>query len=339
MGRPSSENPDSTGPRDAADRLPANPADTVVVLNPTSGNGEHDALRNRARGSGFSLVETRREGDAEGLSAAAASAGVERIVAAGGDGTVNGVVQGIANVGALDQVVLGVLPAGTGNNFATNLGLGDLPTAFEALETGPVRRLDLGTGGTRVFVNSCIGGLTAEASGETTSEMKARYGVFAYVLATLRTMVNFDSMPLSVSADGAGGVTESWSGEAMFVLVGNARRFPLSGPTTANAEDGLLDVTIIERQSASELLQDAALTRTFGSHSDSLVQLQATRLAVTVRNDREYEFSFDGEMASLSRLSLGVRTQALRIHVGPEYEPGGPGEDESRSDDDSRAAA
>ncbi len=306
-----------------ADRLPEDPADTVVVLNPVSGDGDHDDLRRRVREAGYDLVETREGGDATRLAVAAAGAGIDRVVAAGGDGTLNGVVQGLFEADALDDVVFGVLPAGTGNNFAGNVGVGDLPSAFEALASDRVRRLDLGTDGERVFLNSCVGGLTAEASGATTAEMKARYGVLAYVLATLRTAVEFESLPLSVSAFDATGDEEAWSGEAMFLLVGNARHFPLEGPTAADAEDGRLDVTLIEREPARELVEEAALVRLFGEEADAVTRLQTAALEVDVRDGRQTTFSFDGEMESASRLSLGVEHCALAIHVGADYEPGG----------------
>jgi YegS/Rv2252/BmrU family lipid kinase len=324
MSRPPANGSSGDARSEAVDRLPPDPGETVVVLNPVSGDGDHEELRRRARLAGYDLVETEREGDATRLAVAAAEAGVDRVVAAGGDGTLNGVAQGLSDADAVDEVTFGVLPAGTGNNFAANVGVPDLPTAFEALESGRVRPLDLGTDGERVFLNSCIGGLTAEASGETTPEMKDRYGIFAYVMTTLRTAVAFDSLPLSVSAyDAAGGET-TWSGEAMFLLVGNARDFPLEGSTAANAEDGLLDATIIERQPAAELLEEAALVRLFGEDVEAVTRLQAATLDVEARDGASVEFSFDGEIESRSRLTLGVEQGALRTHVGPDYDPGGP---------------
>ncbi|PSP79692.1 diacylglycerol kinase [Halobacteriales archaeon QS_1_68_20] len=307
-----------------ADRLPEDHADTVVILNPVSGDGTHEELRRRACLAGYDLVETKEGGDARRLALAAADAGFERVVAAGGDGTLNAVAQGLYEADALDDVVFGVLPAGTGNNFAGNVGVGDLPSAFEALESDRVRQLDLGTNGERVFLNSCVGGLTAEASGATTHEMKARYGVLAYVLSTLRTAVEFDAPPLSVSAYDATGEETAWEGEVLFLLVGNARHFPLEGPTAANAEDGLLDVTLIEREPAGELLEEAAMVRLFGEEADAVTRLQAAALDVYVGDGEGMQFSFDGEMESASRLTLGVEHCALTIHVGTDYEPGGP---------------
>lgn len=341
----------------------ADASHTVVVLNPVSGGGESGTeVRERARDRGFRVLETEAEGDAVALARRAVREGADRVVAAGGDGTVNEVVQGLSDADALSALSLGVVPAGTGNNLAGNLGVTGIDQAFELLDDPSIRRIDLGTTGEgrngrdagddggecrnaagetrddregpdeRVFVNSCVAGLTAEASEETDSELKRRWGVFAYAVTTLRTIQEFDPLPLSVEASTADGTEQRWSGEAALVLVGNARRFQVGGRSQANVEDGLLEVLLVEQRLPSNLLSDAAFGELLGSEAEGLRWLRASSLDVSVRDGEPISFSLDGEIERRAELSFGVRPGALAVHVGPTYEPDPDSEDVSAVD-------
>lgn len=293
-----------------------------MILNPTSGEGGHaERIRDLATSQGFAVHETREAGDAVVLAREAAEDGVTLLAAAGGDGTVNEVVRGIDDAGALDRVTLGVIPAGTGNNFAGNIGVPDIGHAFRVLADGERRRIDLGTADGRLFVNSCVGGLTADASARTSSELKSRLGVLAYVLTTLQTATSFDTLPLSVRTRDGRQDTTAWSGEAICVLVGNARRFPAHGSSQANVEDGLHDVTIIERMPPADLLKEAAANRLFERGTPHITRLRTAALEIAVETDEPADFSFDGEMGSYRTLQVGVRPRALAVLVGEDYEP------------------
>lgn len=295
---------------------------TVVVLNPVSGGGEATPeIRERAHRRGFRLEETEAKGDGVDLARRAVEEGADRVVAAGGDGTINEVVQGLADADALGEVTLGVVPGGTGNNFAGNVGVEGVEQAFELFDDGPVRRIDLGTADGRVFANSCVAGLTAEASEETDSELKGRWGAFAYVITTLRTLQEFDPLPLAVEAYTPDGGEQRWTGEAAVVLVGNARRFQVGGRSQAHVEDGLLEVLIVEQQPPADLLGDAALGELFGAGAEGLRRLRTPALDVSVHGEEAVDFSFDGEIESRTELSLAARRGALSVHVGPAYEP------------------
>jgi diacylglycerol kinase family enzyme len=124
----------------------------------------------------------------------------------------------------LDDVTLGVLPTGTGNDFADNVGIRGLDHAFSLVESGERRTLDVGLANERVFVNSCVGGLTAESSARTSRERKRRLGVLAYVLTTLSTARDFEGLTLHVSAGPERDPV--WVGDALMLLIGNGRRFP-----------------------------------------------------------------------------------------------------------------
>ena len=294
-------------------------ADRVLILNPTAGSADHaERIRELARERGLAVCETEAAGDAIALAREAAT-GASLVVAAGGDGTVNEVVRGIVEADALGSVTLGIVPAGTGNNFAGNAGISGLEAAFEVLDAGDARSIDLGFADGRPFLNSLIGGLTAEASAETSSEAKSRFGVLAYVLATLRTAVEFEGLPLHIETEGS--AEGGWSGDAAFVLVGNGRRFPVEGRSQADMEDGLLDVTVVEDRPAVELVGEAALERLLGTESQNVVRFLAAELSISVLGDEPVTFSLDGEMRTTDELVVSVRERALDVLVGDDYEP------------------
>ncbi|SFK80271.1 lipid kinase, YegS/Rv2252/BmrU family [Halogranum rubrum] len=297
-------------------------SDRVLILNPVSGNSSHATrARDLAVDHGFSILETEDEGDAIEFAAEAARDGATVVAACGGDGTVNEVVRGLVEADALGDVTLAVVPAGTGNNFAGNIGIENIEHAFEVIDSGESRRIDLGVvsvpdGPSQPFVNSCIGGLTAEASAATTPDSKDRFGVLAYVVTTLQTISDYDGMPLRVETAG----DETWEGDAIFALVGNGRRFPVEGRTQANMEDGLLDVTIVEDKPTVSLAGEAAVQRVFGGDTANITRFQTPSLSMTVLDER-VQFSLDGEMVTADTLVAETREGALDIFVGEDYEP------------------
>lgn len=297
-----------------------NTADRVVVLNPVSGDGSHvEKTRSLADQYGFDVRETQTGGDARQFAREAVEAGAVRIGACGGDGTVNEVVRGIDDADGFDRVTVGVLPGGTGNNFAANLGVEDLQQGFEVLATGATRTIDLGVANDQLFVNSCVCGLTADASEDTSLELKDRLGEFAYVIETIESMTDFDPIPLRVHA-GADDEPE-WHGDAVFVLIGNARRFPAGGDEQANVEDGRLDVTIIGEVPTTDLLRDTMVERLLGQNTETTARLMADTLDIEVTRDEPAQFSFDGEIDSFRELSCSVRTRTLSVRVGEGYVP------------------
>ncbi|SEO65763.1 lipid kinase, YegS/Rv2252/BmrU family [Halogranum amylolyticum] len=297
-------------------------SDRVLVLNPVSGDSSHSTqVRDLAVDHGFSISETSESGDGVDLAADAARDGAEIVAACGGDGTINEVVRGLVEADALDDVTLAVVPAGTGNNFAGNLGIRSIEHAFEVIEEATQRRIDLGVasvpdGPTQPFVNSCIGGITAEASAATTPDSKDRLGILAYVVNTLQTLSEYDGMRLRVEAGGE----DTWEGEAIFALVGNGRRFPVEGRTQADMEDGQFDVTIVEDKPTINLAGEAAIKRLFGGETANITQLQTPSLRLHVLDDT-VQFSLDGEMVEANALDITTRPRSLGVFVGDEYDP------------------
>lgn len=296
--------------------------ETVVIVNPNSGDGDHaEAVRSRAELLEYDHRVTEEAGDTVTFAREAAEAGASTVVAAGGDGTVNEVLRGVDAADALDSVTVGVVPAGTGNSFAGNVGVRSIEHAFDVLENGRRRRIDLGRTGESLFANSCVAGLTAEASGDTSSDMKRRFGVLAYVVSTLRSVSEFEALPLSVDAYGADGETTAWAGDALMVLVGNARRFVRGDATQAAVEDGEFEVTVVEDVSTLDVMGEAVSSGLLAEDSEHVERFRAPSLEISLRESDEIRFSLDGEILTRQSLTLHTDPATVEVAVGDEYEP------------------
>jgi YegS/Rv2252/BmrU family lipid kinase len=292
----------------------------VVILNPKSGSEDHtDAVRELAADHGFEVRETVGEGDAPKLAAEAATGGADFVAAAGGDGTINEVLNGLHGAEALEEVTVGVVPAGTGNNFASNVGIRSIEHAFEVFEDGDRRAIDLGVAAGRAFINSCVGGITADASAATTPEAKRNFGVMAYVMSTVKEAVSFEGLSLAIETNDAH--SRTWSGEAAFVLVGNGRRFPVDANTQANMEDGLFAVTVVEDGPTVDVVGEAAIERLFGESGDHIYRLSTPGLTVRSIDDEPVSFSLDGEMITSHEADIETLPGRVTLPVGDGYDP------------------
>lgn len=312
----------------------------VLVRNPNSGDGTRSArAADLARDRGFDVRDSTRAGETYDLAREAAAEGADLVAACGGDGTLNEVVRGVDDAGRLDDTELGVVPAGTGNDFADNVGIRGVDHAFEVLASGERRRIDLGSvdlpadpeidrdevgseaPGTdplpsRPFLNSCVGGLTAESSARTKPASKRRLGVLAYVLTTLAHTRSFEGLELEVRVGSERDPT--WEGTAAMLLVGNGRRFPGEQRRQANMEDGKLNVVVVEDAPALDYLARGAADRFLRRGASHLTRVKASSLVVDAARPRQ--FSLDGELVERRHVEFGCRPRAMRFAVGEAYD-------------------
>ncbi|HEX3620226.1 MAG TPA: diacylglycerol kinase family protein, partial [Candidatus Udaeobacter sp.] len=192
---------------------------TVVILNPTAGSPEtlgdcQDRVESIARGCPIRL--TSHAGGAEALARRAVEDGFTRIIAAGGDGTVNQVANGLAGSNA----ALGLLPLGTVNVFAMELGLPlhDLELCWGIIEGANTRRVDLPSANGKYFVQLAGVGLDAQVVKETSLAFKRSFGPLSYLISAAqiaarqppRLFIESDNAPVD---------------EGSFVLIGNGRLY------------------------------------------------------------------------------------------------------------------
>ncbi|TYL36488.1 diacylglycerol kinase [Natronococcus pandeyae] len=294
--------------------------DRVLICNPVSGSGDHaPAIRSRALERGFDVRETEAAGDAREFARDAAAEDVPLLAVAGGDGTVNEVVSGLADADTLEAVDLAVIPTGTANLFARSLGVDDVDSAFEVLDGGVRRRIDVGFVDGRPFVNTCLAGLSAEANTATPGELKRRLGVFAYVLTTLRLLPEYEGVPLRVTieqGESAGSSTEEWRGSALLVLVGNAFRLPNVGRRDrSTVTDGLLEVTILEERPSIESFNEGMISKLLEGELTPVTRIEASALSIEGLEDEPVAFSLDGELLAAATLEIGVRERCLSMYV------------------------
>jgi YegS/Rv2252/BmrU family lipid kinase len=290
-----------------------------VILNPKSGTADHvDDVRQFADERNYTVQETTREEHAVQLAQDAAANDVDRLAVAGGDGTLHEVVRGLVEASALGAVTLGVIPTGTENIFATNIGVTSIEDGFDLLEHGERRRIDVGFAGGEPFVVSCIAGLPAEVSVAASSDLKERFGSLAFVVASLQELSEFSGLHIDLTAHSDGEET-TWSGEALCILVGNVRKFVNRGGQ-ANVEDGLFDVVLIEQMPASGVLAEATAQRVFGRDTEHVLHVQASQLEIRDRSSNPITFSLDGERNSHDELVLYTDPQSLTVCVGSTYE-------------------
>jgi diacylglycerol kinase (ATP) len=202
------------------------------------------------------VLETRGAGDAVQRVAQADLAGCDGLLAAGGDGTLFEVLNGLYAQPAERRVPLGVVPIGTGNAFARDLGLrpGDWEKGVGIVRAGRQRRVDVGRvshdGGAYHFLNIVGAGLPVDAM--RTAERLKFLGKSAYSVAAMWRAMRLQTYPLRLELDG-----EIIEQEALFVEISNSRYTGTSFLMAPAAEfdDGLLDVTVLRRLSRRRLLR------------------------------------------------------------------------------------
>lgn len=291
----------------------------VVIFNPTArgDKARHlrrqlEELRQHAR-----LEPTARAGHARELAANVVREGCETVVAAGGDGTVNEVLNGLVDAGDLARVRLAVLPLGTVNVFAKELGIPtDFAGAWEVVLAGAERTIDLplaefgppSARTTRAFAQMGGAGLDSRAIGMVSWALKKKIGPLAYVWACMLAMRG--PRPRVEVTVGNQTVT----GE--LAAIGNGRflggRYPVF--PHARLDDGLLDVAVVPRMTwfAIARIFPALLRDDFAGCRD-VVHLRGERIAL--RSPDPLPLHLEGDNVGELPADIWLRRNALRVVV------------------------
>lgn len=278
-------------------------ASIALLANPESGSGEAAAVaralaRHGAQVASFGLD---RCDDAVAVDP-------ERIVVAGGDGSVACAAEAAGGAG----VPLGVVPVGTANDFARSLGIPqELEAAAKLAVSGrSTRRLDLGRLSDRPFVNAASAGLSPTAARKAHG-FKRVLGPLAYAVGALRAGLGAKPISCRVRCDGE----ELFSGRAWQVTVGLTGAFGGGAEVDADPTDGILDAVVIEAGSRARLALHAHGMRA-GELEGQEGVVKGRGREVEVTTDGRTGFNVDGELIEAERLVLKVEPRAFEVVVG-----------------------
>lgn len=295
--------------------------EVVLIVNPTAGRGKAGRqvpeikrlLGDAARDWQWQFTE--KSGDAAALAHLAAASGARLVVAVGGDGTLHEVMNGVLGSGA----TVGLIPYGTGNDFARALGLyGSLETACKTLVSGITKRVDVGvldgagTGGPRHFLVLAGTGYDARTAETVNSGIRFLSGPLAYVWGAILTLAKFKPFTLTLTLDDA----PSRQLKSMFVSFANAETTGggMKIAPGAVVDDGCLDVCLVAEVSKPTLLYN--LTQIFsGKHLRcSAVSLHRVR-SLIVDADPPQPLLIDGEVLGTTPATVRVLPGALPFLV------------------------
>jgi diacylglycerol kinase (ATP) len=285
-----------------------------VILNPSAGSVADidDIVAKIGRLRGAEVRVTSKPGSAARLAKSALGKGRELIIAAGGDGTLNEVINGIGeNIG---DAAVGLIPLGTGNDFARTIGVpADIEEAIDLIRAGETRPVDLvrvTSDAVRYFVNVSAGGFSGLMNEKLTAEMKKTWGPLAYLRSAAAALPELRAYQTTLAFDNA----ESLRIELYNVVVANGRYVAggtLIAPEAA-IDDGLLDIVLIPKRPAAELAVLAAQVA-MGTHlsSETIVFRRASKL--TVNSSPGMWFNVDGELVGNEPARFEILSRALRF--------------------------
>jgi len=288
----------------------------AVILNPTAGQGKPGASMEKIehslnrQGINCELFLTESPGDGEHLARAAAEKEYDLIIAAGGDGTVNEVVNGLVGTGAK----LGILPVGSVNVLARELRIPlDLQGAVKNLVEGTAKLIDLGRANDRYFSLMAGFGFDAEVVANVIKPIKEMIGTSAYVLSGLETLATYKATDIVLEMS-----NQIYSMPAYMVIVCNVATYAysLKIAPTAIPDDGIFDVCVFGRPITDKLgfihlVADIFMKRHL-DHDE--VKLFRTN-NVTIKSSPAAMVQIDGESFGCTPVSISVVPKALPIIV------------------------
>jgi diacylglycerol kinase (ATP) len=294
----------------------------TFILNPAAAKGKVrkliPAIERMLQESGLSyvLVQTGGEGDARRIAEEAQS---RFVVAIGGDGTINETANGLIGT----EKVLGILPAGSGNDFIKSVGIPhSLEEALARLHNPEVRSVDVGTvlcganvAGSmtpRFFMNGVGVGFDAAVAART-QQIPWLTGTALYLVAVLQTLWSYEAPEFEVSVDDV-----RWTRRLLLTAIGNGHCAGGGFFLTPKAvvDDGILDVTAIEQIGIPKILR--LMPRVMRGKEIKDPALQYLRVKkITMRGDRPFMVHADGEVVgrNVQEVQIGLHEKRLDLAV------------------------
>ncbi|NLY42687.1 MAG: diacylglycerol kinase family lipid kinase [Clostridiaceae bacterium] len=284
------------------------------IINPVAGKGKalgiKDNILNKLINSSvsFSLTETAAPGDGIRLAKKAVIEKYDIIVAVGGDGTVNEVINGMVGSNA----ALGIIPAGTGNDFAKSLNIpADIDKALDVLLHGKEEKIDIGKACGKYFMNVASIGFDAKVIEQVNTIKKYISGTWSYIIAVFKTLLNYKPIKVRVSMDGM--IIDK---EVFLIAIANGKYYGggMMIAPHAHVNDGYLDICIISKISK---LKVATLFPTIFKgkhiHQPEVECFKAKKVEVFAKGA---SINCDGELIGKSPTTFQIENIKLNVMVG-----------------------
>ena len=296
----------------------------LVVLNPAAGQEGHEPVREALADHlgpsriEFDIHETRREDDLGKIVRERLRSGFDLVVAVGGDGTISDVIDGLVGT----SIPLGIVPTGTGNLVARDLGIpSEIDDAVRVIAAAPrSRKIDAMRIGDRVFVLNVSVGFSAAVIRRTSQGSKHRFGRIAYLAAIVSKIFTSRPRTLVVTADGA-----RCEYRALEVAIMNcgmlARMLYPKGPEI-RIDDGRLDVFILGIRTIREYPR-FVVGILAGRPADFVSRYTGAERRVTIRSDVPLPVQADGDIIGTTPIEVELLPGAVTVLV-PEEDPNVP---------------
>lgn len=271
-----------------------------IIYNPTSGREQFkrhlpEVLQILEKaGYETSCHATTGPGDATSAATKAIKRRFDLVIAAGGDGTIYEVVNGLA--GRENRPQLGIIPVGTTNDFARALGIPrSIPKACQIIADGNTMPLDVGRVNDQYFINIAGGGKITEVTYDVPSKLKTMLGQLAYYIKGIELLPSFRPTNVKIEYDG-----ELFEGEVMLFLVANSNSvggFEKLAPRSS-LNDGLFDLIILKKTNLAEFVRVATLALK-GDHIKDPHVIYAQAKRIKINTEEKVQLNLDGEFGGV----------------------------------------
>lgn len=297
-----------------------------IIYNPTSGR---EAMKKnlvdilnileRAGYETSAYATTPEPNSAKNEAERAAKAGFNLIVAAGGDGTINEVVNGIAPL--KHRPKLGIIPAGTTNDYARALKIPreDPIGAAKVIAKGQTIKMDIGEAGKNWFVNIAAGGLLTELTYGVPSQVKSLFGYLAYLVKGAELLPQIKPIKMHLEYDG--GTYDGKASMFFLALTNSIGGFEQIVPD-ASLDDGKFTLIVVKTSNLIEILQLITMVLNGGKHvNDPRILYVKTSKLVAKPVDEKMMINVDGEYGGDAPMTFKNHRQHLEIFANTDEIP------------------
>ncbi|MHB8963574.1 MAG: diacylglycerol/lipid kinase family protein [Saccharofermentanales bacterium] len=284
-----------------------------IIINPTAGNGRSAKIgrlvldRLSELGVAYRVFETTHSGHAEGLAQQCVAENAECVLSIGGDGTTFEVAQGLINT----RIPLGIIPAGTGNDFIRSLKLPGTPLqVLDFILNHPPRPVDVGRINEKLFINVCGIGFDVSVLDYSVKAKKYFSGMIPYLWGVLCTIAHYNPTESTWNSDGK----EVLSKSILVCSIANGRFIGGGMPISPESciDDGLLDVVVVENVPRLRMIGylPGLLSGKILTFKDT-TSFKGTN--ITISSPRPMRLNVDGEVLPYDRVEFRILPGELMV--------------------------